>query len=107
MGPSNNNDLMQITFNDGNSNIFNTYQGSNFIYSSNMIPQHTHPIGQSGDYVYNVNATTDCATGGDKSRVYSVSERAFPANTLQNTFTVAAQSMYLPRVAAINFIIKF
>jgi microcystin-dependent protein len=107
MGPSVNNDEMKITFNDGSASYFNAYQGSNFISSSNMIPQHTHPIGQSGDYVYNVNATTDCSTGGDKSRVYSVSERSFPANTLQNTFTSTQQSMFLPRVAAVNFIIKF
>jgi len=100
MGPSSNNDNMAITFMNGDTSAQNVYQGSNFISSSNMIPQHTHSI----SYVGSVNDISDCSTGGDKNRVYSVS---IDQGTGFNQFTTVQQSMFLPRVAAVNFIIKF
>jgi microcystin-dependent protein len=100
MGPSSNNDNMAITFMNGDTSAQNVYQGSNFISSPNMIPQHTHSI----SYVGSVNDIADCSTGGDKTRVYSVS---IDQGTGFNQFTSLQQSMFLPRVAAVNFIIKF
>ena len=110
MGPSLNNDVMKIEFFNGIGTTTNTYEGSNYIENNDMIPVHTHPITQSGSgtWLDGANATSDCATGGTKSRVYSVSTGtiSLASNTQQNTFA-NTQSMFLPRVCVVNYIIKY
>jgi len=77
--------------------------------SKNMLPDHTHQLDfPSTTYVKDVNAATDCSTGGTKSRVYSVSEGTFPGGTLTNYRDVFFfyQQEYRPPFVVVNFIIK-
>jgi microcystin-dependent protein len=101
---------MGITFATSTSSSTAVYQGNQKITNSDMLPKHTHPLGPTSEGNYNVsvggNQTSDCSTGGDKSRVYSLSIRTLPTATNQNTWSGAVQSDYLPPVCAVLYIIK-
>jgi microcystin-dependent protein len=101
---------MGITFATSTGTSTSIYQGNQKITSSDMLPKHTHPLPGNSDGNYNVcvggNSTNDCSTGGDKSRVYSLSIRSLPTATNQNTWSGLVQSDYLPPVCAVLYIIK-